>query len=142
MTDQPNLFRYALIFAGTYAVFLLVANIIVSFLDAEIGTALNMGILMGAVSLTSYKFAYGENRKAERKEKAIIALYCLGAALIISMIAMGVISTINDINIMETIEGLSIFLLTLSMVLVCLLYFVIIYFTFGWLVGIYLKNKK
>ena len=110
-------------------------------LDIEIGNALNTALLISSVTVVSYYFSKNENRKPHRKEKLIISALCLVGAFLISIIAMIAVAALENISLMDVIEELSISILLGALGIISLLYFAVIYFTFGWFVGIYLKKK-
>ncbi|HPF77694.1 MAG TPA: ABZJ_00895 family protein [Alphaproteobacteria bacterium] len=140
MTGEINLYRYGLIFMAVYAVIILLANVVLSFIDAEVGSGLNIGILIGSVTAVSYKFAVDQGRKPVRKEKLLISLFCLIGAFAVSLIGALIVSGIQNISISDILQGYSPTLLAISMVIVSIIYYGMIYLTFGWFVSINLKN--
>ncbi len=142
MTDKINFPRYALLFAGSYAALLLISNIIIAVLALEAGNSLSVGILIASIIFSAGKFAKEQQRKPERREKFIISLLCLGATLAISISGIIIVSLVNNISLTEMIAGFSLGLLLLSLTIVILIYWAVIYFTFGWFAAFSLKRQQ
>lgn len=140
MSDTKNPLHYALLFTGVYAVLLVVANAVVMAIGAEIGNALNAGILMGSVALIASKYAMNEKRKPERKEKLTISAFCLAGAMLVSVSIMAVIAVIDKVDIGAMFSQFSMGILAAAMIFTLVLYFAVIYFVFGWFVGMFLKQ--
>lgn len=142
MTDKINFSRYALLFAGSYAALLLISNIIIAVLSLEAGNSLSVGILIASIIFSAGKFAKEQQRKPERREKFIISLLCLAATLAISISGIVIVSLVNNISLTEMIAGFSLGLLLLSLTIVILICWAVIYFTFGWFTALSLKRQQ
>lgn len=142
MATSNTTLRYALYFAATYAVLVITINLIVNFLDLDIGNAANIGSLMGAIAFSATKFAAIEKRPVERKENLKISLASLAFAYLISIALAIVVSTLMDIDLIAILKSFSPIIMAAALAIISLIYTAVIYFTFGWFVKMMLKQAN
>jgi hypothetical protein len=136
---NPFIKRFSLV----YLVAVISVMVITMFVD--LGGGANIVTLLVATHLSAHKFAEDKKRIPEKKEKLKITFGCLTAAILISITVSLVPFALNGFEMSAFLPpDISAGLLIASAIFVLALYFAAIYFSYGWMVKMWLKaqNKK
>jgi uncharacterized BrkB/YihY/UPF0761 family membrane protein len=131
-----SLGRYWLIFAGSYVGVMVLVNILIHGFDLDLGSSANMTMLFAAGYISATKFVTDHKRAPDADEKRKLVWGSLSIAVLISVVAVGLLLLIVGENVStgltQLLGGLPTIAWMIIIAVVLLLHYFILSLMYGW----------
>lgn len=131
-----NFFKYYLFFNAVFYLAQIVIAVVEYFLDFRVGTGGSMGALIAAAIIAGKSFHSDHGRLPSKSEKwrLVIGSFLTNVSISLTLSAIALFF-LAEARLLATqvVEGLGVTTLAIVMAGICLLYIVVLYFTYGFL---------
>jgi len=135
MEGQVKIGKYVALYGGVHFVILLGAELFFAFFEIESNSGMSVGAIIGSAMFVSIKFIKDNKRPPNKEEKYNLVLMSLLASWVVSFLLLGVFALVfgQVAQIIDFIKSINIFVLLGIFLFVCVLYFLVLLLSYGYL---------